>query len=104
MKLFVTNDWDDKIYLSAHVSTREELSKMIGGTTFLLSGKRYTIYDVRAEAESSHAAGGALLGGMIGLLGGFLGVVAGILIGGLISAIPDSEEASEIVSFNVSSL
>ena len=100
MKLFVIDNNETKIYLRKIANTRFELANKIGGTKFTLRGRRYSVNDVKAEAESSDTAAGAILGGLIGLIGGPIGVLTGTTIGGLIGNSSESEENKQVRTFN----
>lgn len=100
MKLFVKDIHNRKIYIRKVAKTRFDLARKIGGTKFTLRGKRYSVNEVFAEAESSDTAAGAIIGGLIGLIGGPIGVLTGGVIGGLIGNTSESEEANGVRTFN----
>lgn len=103
MKLYVINDFEQKIPISVIARNRRELAYIIG-TGFYIQGQYYTVDDVYAESSSNDTAGAALVGGLFGLLGGGWGVLAGGLIGGLIGKSKDDDDEFAVDNFNYSRL
>lgn len=100
MKLFVRDSNNKKIYIRKVARTRYELAMKIGGKTFTLRGRRYSVNEVHAEAENSDTAAGAIIGGLLGMLGGPIGVLTGGTLGGLIGNSSESGENNAVRTFN----
>lgn len=102
MKLFVYNQYNQKVYLNLSASTRQGLANKIGSRTFYLGENRYTVNEVWAEKDSNNTATGAVVGGLVGALGGPIGILAGGLLGGLFGNDSDEKEAANVKKFNQS--
>ena len=103
MRLYVEDEYGNKIPLDISARTRRELANKIG-RTFYIGNKRYSVNNVYAEPDNNDTAAGAVIGGILGLLGGGLGVLIGGAAGGLIGGIRDNEEKDKVSQFNNSRL
>lgn len=104
MRLYVKDKNNKKIYLRKKARSRYELAHKIGSARFTLRGNKYSVNDVKAEADTHDLATGAIIGGVIGLLGGPIGVLTGGTIGGLIGRSSDSDEINQVRTFNKNKL
>ena len=102
MKLFITNNHNQKVYLNLTASSRDELAFKLGFEWFNLRGESYHVNNVLAETESSNTAGGALIGGLIGLLTGGTGAIVGGILGGVIGNSSDQNDLRKVQVFNSS--
>lgn len=104
MKLYIqTVHPTQKLYLKIVASTRNELANIIGSPYFLVNGQTFHVDNVVAEKESSNAAAGIIIGGLIGLLAGPWGAFTGSTAGGLIGSSADQDEEKKVSIFNNSS-
>lgn len=104
MRLYVERN-GEKIYLppEATTPTRRQFSLRIGGyDSFKYKGSTYAVREVRAEAEWTNPAGGALVGGIIGALAGPAGAIIGALVGGAAFGSPTEAEQAKVKRFNES--
>lgn len=100
MKLYVTDNLNNKIYLNTLATTRSELANIIGSPWFYLNNQRFHVHQVVAESESNSIAAGAVVGGLIGLLGGPIGVLLGGTLGGALGNEDDKTELNKVNRFN----
>lgn len=105
MRFYVVDDHQHKIFVtfSTPIETRSDIPSYFEiYCQYCGLNKYFSRNDVRAEADTNSAAGGAVLGGLIGALGGPLGIIIGGTIGGLFGANADSEEQIRIRRFEQS--
>jgi hypothetical protein len=101
MRLYVLRG-NRRVYLRTTARSRKELYQKLGKKYFYIAKKRYTIQDVKAEAEKSDTATGLIIGGIIGLIGGPIGVVTGGALGGIIGSSNERTDAKKVKAFNAS--
>lgn len=102
MKLFVTDNRHQKVYLNLIARTRQELASKIGSRNFFLANKMYSVSQVVAEKDSNNTATGAVVGGLVGAFGGPVGILVGGFLGGLLGNSTDDDEALLVNTFNSS--
>ncbi|MDD2636064.1 MAG: hypothetical protein PHW82_11260 [Bacteroidales bacterium] len=100
MKLFIINNYNQKIYLNLVAKSRSDLLSQIGDEFFTIAGEIYTVWDVCAESDSKSTGAGVVIGGVVGLLGGPLGALIGGAMGAAIGNSQDSLEKEKVEYFN----
>ena len=99
MKLYVTGQDGNRIYINVLASTRQELANRIGSPWFIVHGQTFHVNNVRAQTSGSNTASGAVVGGLIGILAGPIGILAGSILGGAIGNGSDKTENAQIMYF-----
>jgi len=101
MKLYVKNG-EGKVYLREVAPSRQLLARKIGGSRFLVNGRRYSVNEVVAESGRTGASTGLVIGGLLGILVSPVAAIAAGTIGGLIGNSNDSQEEEIVNNFNSS--
>src|SRR5688572_3702664 len=100
MRLYVSNNLGQKVYLNITASTSGELARTIGNAWFWLHHEMYHVNSVIAETNTSGTASGAAIGGLVGLIGGPIGLIVGGILGGALGNETDKSEVQKVNYFN----